>query len=353
MAKHTVAVIGCGTIANNAHIPCYSKNPDVKIKYLCDIIPEKAQAAVEKFGCGTAITDYHDILNDPEVDAVSICTPNKLHTTIAIDCLRAGKNVLSEKPAARTYEEALEMQRVQHETGKVLNIGVVNRFDKHVNLIKNYIDDGRLGKVHHVYISFRDYRTLPGLGSWFTTKDISGGGVLIDWGVHFIDLVMYCCGSPKPITVTGETFCKLGKNMEDYAYLNMWAGPPTYNGTYDVEDSITGMIRTDGPVISFNGAWAQNINHNEMYIDFMGDKGGIRLSYLGDFTYYSFSHGALEEFKPSLRQDEGSFQKEIDAFLRCTETGEKLPSHIDNVVVTAQIMQAIYDSADSHREITL
>ena len=156
-----------------------------------------------------------------------------------------------------------------------------------------------------------------------------------------------------PITVTGETFCKLGKNMEDYAYLNMWAGPPTYNGTYDVEDSITGMIRTDGPVISFNGAWAQNINHNEMYIDFMGDKGGIRLTYLGDFTYYSFSHGALEEFKPSLRQDEGSFQKEINAFLRCTETGEKLPSHIDNVVVTAQIMQAIYDSADSHREITL
>ena len=133
-----VAVIGCGTIANSAHIPSYMNNPEAEIVYFCDIISERAEAAVEKYGCGQAITDYHVALNDPAIEAVSVCTPNNMHPIITMDALRAGKNVLCEKPAARTYAEALEMQKVQHETGKVLNIGVVNRFNTAVNLIKQY-----------------------------------------------------------------------------------------------------------------------------------------------------------------------------------------------------------------------
>ena len=114
MDKIKVAVIGCGTIANAAHIPSYMNNSDVEIKYFCDIIPERAEAAVKQYGCGIAIVDYHEALNDPEVEAVSVCTPNKAHTTITIDALRAGKHVLCEKPAARTYAEAKMMQDVQH-----------------------------------------------------------------------------------------------------------------------------------------------------------------------------------------------------------------------------------------------
>ena len=257
MDKLKVAVIGCGAIANSAHIPSYLNNPDAEIKYFCDIIPERAQKAVEKYGCGTAIIDYHDALNDPEIEAVSVCTPNNMHPVIAIDALRAGKNVLCEKPAARTYAEALEMQKVQHETGKVLNIGVVNRFNNGVNVIKNIIDSGELGEVFHVYASFRAYRSIPGLGGDFTTKAVAGGGALIDWGVHYLDIVMYCCGDPIPKTVSGETFSRLGRDMKNYVYTDMWAGPPKYDGTYDVEDSVTGLIRTSGPVITLNGAWAQ------------------------------------------------------------------------------------------------
>lgn len=122
--------------------------------------------------------------------------------------------MLCEKPAGRTYEEVSEMQKVQHETGKVLNIGVVNRFNAGVNLIKKYIDSGKLGEVYHVYVSFRAHRSIPGLGGAFTTKVISGGGVLVDWGVHYLDIVMYCCGDPKPLTVSGETFTKLGVDIK-------------------------------------------------------------------------------------------------------------------------------------------
>ena len=111
MSKVKVAVIGCGTIANNAHIPSYMNNPEAEIKYFCDIIPERAQAAVEKYGCGTAVVDYHDVLADPEVEAVSVCTPNNVHPTISIDALRAGKNVLCEKPAAKPTRKPLRCRR--------------------------------------------------------------------------------------------------------------------------------------------------------------------------------------------------------------------------------------------------
>ena len=320
-----VAIIGCGTIANAAHIPAYVNNPEAEIKYFCDIIPERAEKAVRDYNCGTAVTDYHEVLKDPEIEAVSVCTPNNVHAQIAIDALRAGKNVLCEKPAARVYSEALEMQKAQHESGRVLNIGVVNRFNDSVNRIRQYIQEGKLGSIHHVYVSFRAHRSIPGLGGAFTTT---------------------------VKTVTGETFCKLGKDMKNYVYTDMWAGPPKYDGVYDVDDSVTALIRTEGPVITVNGAWAQNIGESEQYIDFMGDKGGIRLHYGKDFDVYTTEDGALVKYTPQFQMRD-HFQNEIDAFLRCIKTGEKLPSHIDTVIVTAEMMQAIYDSAEQHKEIAL
>lgn len=352
MSKIKVAIIGCGGIANDAHIKSYLNNPNAEIKYFCDIIKAKADKAVLDSGCGEAIEDYHIALNDPEIEAVSICTPNDGHASISIECLRAGKHVLCEKPAARTYAEALEMQQVQHETGCVLNIGVVNRFNTGVNLIKKMIANGELGELYHVYISFRSQRSIPGLGGAFTTKSTAGGGALIDWGVHFLDIVMYCSGDPKPVTVSGQAYSKLGVDMLNYSYLNMWAGPPNFAGTYDVDDFVTAMIRTEGPTITLNGAWAQNIGVDEMYIDFLGDKAGVRLQYGKAFKVYSAKDGVLLETTPTFKSS-NMFQNEIDAFLDCIRTGEKLPSHIDTVILSSQIIQGIYDSSDLKREIVL
>lgn len=354
MSKLKVAVVGCGNIANSAHIPAYMKNPNAEIKYFCDIIPERAQAAVEKYGCGTAVTDYHDILNDAELDAVSVCTHNDFHSIISIDFLKAGKHVLCEKPAARILSEALEMQMVAHETGKILNIGVCNRFNTYVMKIRELIENGELGEVYHVYASFREHRSIPGLGGDFTTKASSGGGALIDWGVHFLDLVMYCCSDPKPLSASGKAFCKLGKDMKNYTYTNMWAKDSSNieNGTYDVDDSVVGIIRTSGPVISFNGAWAQNVGVNEMYIDFMGDKAGIRLKYGSDFTLWSVKNGMLTETKVSARNT-NMYENEIAAFLESIKTGVHNQQYIDNTVKTSKIMQAVYDSSDSGKEIII
>jgi predicted dehydrogenase len=352
MSKIKVAVIGCGTIANNAHIPSYLNNPNAEIKYFCDIIPQRAEAAVQKYGCGKAVFDYKEILQDPEIEAVSVCTPNDVHAPISIDFLKAGKNVLCEKPAARDYQEAKTMLEAQRQTGKVLNIGVVNRFNEGVNKIKKMIDEGVLGEIYQVYVSFRCHRMIPGLGGDYTTKAIAGGGVLIDWGVHFLDIVMYCCGDPTAITVTAETFSKLGKDIPAYVYEEMWAGPPKADGICDVEEGITGLVRTDGPVITINGAWAQNIGEKEMFIDFIGDKGGVRLRYGKEFTFYGTKDGKLfSEVTPKPQSNH--FQTEIDAFLRCIQTQEKLPSHIETNIKTSKLMQALYDSAARHQELKL
>ena len=352
MAKIKVGIIGCGTIANGAHIPAYVKNEDVEIVYFCDIIPERAEKAVKDYGCGKAVVDYHDVINDPEIDAVSVCTPNKAHSEITINALKAGKHVLCEKPAARTYAEVEQMQKTANDCGKILNIGVVNRFNDAVNKIRELIQKGELGEVFHVYVSFRSHRSIPGLGGAFTDNSIAGGGVLIDWGVHFLDIVMYCTGDPVAKTVSSESFCRLGKDMKDYTFVDMWAGPPKYDGVYDVEDSITGVIRTDGPVITFQGAWAQNIGEREMYIDFMGDKGGIRLQYGADFVKYGTQDGMLTRTEFQFPTN-NMFEKEINDFVKSVQTGEKLPSHIDVTIKTAKIMEGIYESAKLHKEVTL
>ncbi len=351
MEKIKVAIIGCGQIARSAHLPGYQANADLaEVKYFVDIIPERAQQLCEKYGSGTALTDYHDILNDPELQCVSVCTPNYVHAPIAIDFLNAGKHVLCEKPAAVNSELAAQMQKAADDNGKILNIGVCNRFNTAVCKVAELIEQGELGKLYHVYCSFRAHRSIPGLGGPFTTKSMAGGGALIDWGVHYLDLIFYCINQPAIKTVSAATYSILGKDMKNYVYESMWAGPPDYNGTYDVEEFVTGLVRTEGPTISLNGAWAQNIGEGASFIEFLGDKGGIKLQYGGNFTFYSTKNGMLTETKYAYAT-ENMYNAEIRDFLIKAPQGIKTKANIDCAIVTSRLMDMIYKSAELEEEI--
>lgn len=352
MKKVKVAVIGCGMIAGSQHVPAYFKNPDADIKYLIDIKKERAQALAERYNVPYVLEDYREILDDKEIEAVSVCTPNDLHAPIAIDFLNAGKNVLCEKPASVNIKLVKRMKEAADKSGKILNIGVVNRFNTAVNKIKEMIDNGELGDIYHIYCSFRAHRSIPGLGGQFTTRSKAGGGVLIDWGVHFIDLIFYCIGLPKVLTVSGEVYGELGKEMEDYSYLDMWAGPPDYKGTFDVEDFVTGLVRTEGPTISLNGAWAQNIGESAMFVEFLGNKAGIKLQYGGDFKVYSAKNGVLYETMPTFTKAD-MFYEEIDSFLKSAAENTRNRANIDNVIITSQVMDAIYESSKLKREVQI
>ena len=347
----TVAIIGCGRIANHAHLPALSQIEGVRVKYGCDIIEEKAVAAKEKFPIiENVITDYKVALADDEVDAIFVLTPNYSHYTITMDALAAGKHVMCEKPVTVNYPLSLEMAQMADKCGKILNIGVCNRYHKSVELLEEMNRNGEFGNIYHVYCSFRSFRNIPGLGGAFTTKSQSGGGVLIDWGVHFLDLILYILGDVQIKNVTADAYSEMAKDMKSYKYKAMWAEDTSdiENGTNDVDDYITGHIRTTGASISFNGAWAQNINKEEMYIDFLGDKAGARLTYGGKFEVYRGD--TLETVQPEYDIPDMRLREDKD-FLECIDTGVKNKNNIDNILETMKLLDALYASAEKKGEI--
>ena len=349
----TIAIIGCGRIANGAHLPALSRLDDVRIKYACDIIESKAVAAKEKFPkIESVITDYGVALSDPEVEAVFVLTPNYAHYTVTMDALRAGKHVFCEKPITVNYALSKEMADEAAARGLMLNIGVCNRYHLSVEKIHDMIEAGKLGNVYHVYCSFRAHRSIPGLGGAFTTKSQSGGGALIDWGVHFLDLVLYALGGAKLKNVTCDAYCEMAKDMKSYKYENMWAEDTAdiENGTNDVDDFVSGYVRTDKASISFNGAWAQNVGKREMFVDFLGDKGGVRLDYCSLFSYWSGE--TLKEEREDYKIPD-MYELEDAAFLDSCQNGIKTKSNIEYVLESAKLLDTLYKSAELGEEIKL
>lgn len=347
----TAAIVGCGRICENAHLPALSQLDNVRIKYACDIIEEKAQKMKERFPkIENVITDYHVALNDPEVDAVWVLTPNYAHYTVTMDALRSGKNVLCEKPITINYPLSVEMAEEAKKQGKILNIGVCNRYNRSVEMLRQLVDEGKFGKIYHVYCSFRECRSIPGLGGPFTTKSQSGGGALIDWGIHFLDLILYILGGAKIETATADAYSEMAKDMKSYKYHNMWAEDTSdvEKGTNDVDDFITGYVRTDKASISLNGAWAQNLDQRDMYIDFLGDKAGARLDYGGKFQFFDGS--TLETTRPEY-DIPNMYLCEDKAFAESIETGVKTRSYIDNILESMKLLDALYASADAKKEV--
>ena len=347
-----IAVIGCGRIAINAHFPALSKIEGVKVKYACDLIEEKAQAMKDKYPdlVENVIVDYKVALADPEVVAVFVLTPNYAHYTVSMDALKAGKHVFCEKPITVNYALSCEMAEEAKKQNLLLNIGVVNRYHRSVEKLAEMNANGEFGKIYHVYCAFRRYRGIPGLGGDFTTKSQSGGGVLIDCGVHFFDLILYILGGAKIETVSCDAYNEMAKDIKSYKYEFMWAEETkNLEGTNDVDDFITGYVRTDKASISFNGSWAQNIGEEDYYIDFLGDKKGARLTYGGHFVTYDSDLNKVT----SDHEIPDMFVCEDSAFLNAIDSGEHTKTYIDNILETMKLLETLYASADIHREIDL
>ena len=354
MKKTVIGVIGCGRIANLAHFPAFAQMENVRVKYACDVILKKAEEAKEKFPFVERITaDYKEVLADEEVEAVWVLTPNYAHYTITTDALKAGKHVMCEKPITVNYALSEKMAEEAEKQNKILNIGVCNRYHKSVETLKEWNEAGKFGKIYHVYCSFRSCRNIPGLGGAFTTKAQSGGGVLIDWGIHFLDLILYVLGGAKLKTVTCDAYNEMAKDMKEYNYtgFGMWAEDTAdiEHGTNDVDDYISGYIRTDKASIDFNGAWAQNLNKNEMFIDFMGDKGGARLTYGKLFEF--FDGKTLQTATPQY-DIPNMYLCEDKAFIESVQTGVKDKNNITEILESMKLLDALYKSSDEKKEIS-
>ncbi|MBQ2377919.1 MAG: Gfo/Idh/MocA family oxidoreductase, partial [Clostridia bacterium] len=271
-----IGVIGVGNISRS-HLDGYMNDPRAEIYAFCDIDPTRLELMGKEYGITKLYTDIDEMLALPELEAVSVCTWNNAHAECAIKAMKAGKHVLCEKPMALNTELAEEMKRVSEETGKLLMIGFVRRFGDDCSLLKEYNDAGFFGDLY--YIKVRNLRRNGNPGGWFGNKALSGGGPLIDLGVHVIDMMCYVMGNDvKPVSVFGATFQKL-LNRPDVLdmppYISQSAKP---DDVCNVEDLATAMVRFDnGAVMSIEVAFCLNLPENESGISMYGTKAGATL----------------------------------------------------------------------------
>lgn len=353
--KLKVGLIGLGGIMGHAHMAGYKTMNNVEIAAICDIKPEKIEFFKRHFGLGDvpAYTDYKELLKVEGLDFVDICTPNYLHSIIAVDALNSGINVFCEKPDAVSVEEVLKMEAAAKQSGKHLMVMRNNRYRKTMRYLKQYIEDGRMGEIYCGRCGWQRRRGIPGKGGWFTTKAQSGGGPLIDLGVHMIDLAIWLMGNPKPVAVSGCTYMKFADNDVSDS-VNSSFGEKNANGTFDVEDLAMGFIKFDnGACLQIEFSWASNVEKERGILELRGDKSGAESMTDGTLKIYTEENGTLVDICPKLVDEFGTHGSNIKHFTEVL-LGNAEPDFVpEQGVNMIKILEAMYKSAETGMEVRL
>jgi len=204
-------VIGLGW-AGQQHMAAYAEVPDVDLVALAGMELD----ALQRLGVAYDIpeehryTDWQDLVDHGRLDLLSIAAPTTLHAPIAVTALDAGIHVLSEKPMAENAETARLMVEAAERNDRVLDVSFNHRRRGHVQVLKKMIDDGILGPIYYAKAGWLRREGIPGLGSWFTQRAISGGGPLMDLGVHMLDIALYLLDEPAVRAVTAAMYAEFG-----------------------------------------------------------------------------------------------------------------------------------------------
>ncbi len=355
MKKLRIGVIGCGGIARWFHVQrFYVHEPRVEIAAVCDIIPERMQVLVdEHFPAAKQYADYRELLEDPSIDAVDICTPNYLHAEIAIAAFEAGKHVFCEKPDATDAAKATAMRDAAAKAGKVLMVMRNNRFTDAAKYLKKFVADGRAGEIYAGRCGWQRRRGIPGKGGWFTTKAQSGGGPLIDLGVHMIDLAVWLMGNPRPVAVSGQTFRKFADagDVSDSEHSSF--GDKVAGGTFDVEDLAMGFVRFEnGAVLQVEFSWASNVEKERRFVELMGTKAGFAIED-AKMKVFAEENGQLLDFVPPGEQKDFGHERNLKNFVDVLLDGAKPCYEPQQGVDMIAILEGFYKSAAEGREIRL
>ncbi|GAA3409185.1 Gfo/Idh/MocA family protein [Paenibacillus hodogayensis] len=352
MEKLRIAVVGTGNIFRSVHLPAWLANPEVEIVAVCDAYRAGAQKIADDYGIKDVYEDYREVIARDDVDIVNVCTPNLYHSEVSIAALKAGKHVFCEKPDAINPEEAYKMAQAAKESGKVLMVMRNNRYRPVSTFLKKYVEQGHMGDVYTGRCGWLRRRGIPGKGGWFTTKELSGGGPLIDLGVHMIDLSLWIMGNPKPVAVSGSVYTKFANNdLSDSAHSAF--GSKQADGTFDVEDLATGFIRFEnGASLQIEFSWASNIENEGRFVELRGTKAGFSL-FNEELKLFTEIEGTLCNVIPQLPKDSGGHKNNIDHFVDVVR-GRAEPIFVpEQGVDMINILSAIYESAQTGREIRL
>ena len=357
---HRVAIIGCGGIAGNKHMPNLKRIENVEMVAFCDIIEERAINACKVYGSADAkvYTDYKELLKDESIDIVHVCTPNREHSFITIDALEAGKDVYCEKPMAKTVAEAEAMLEAAKKTGKVLTIGYNNRQNQDVQFVKKACAAGELGDIYYAKALALRRRAVPTWGV-FMDKEEQGGGPLIDIGTHALDMTLWAMDNYKPKMVVGTKYKKLYDKVEGGSG-NAWGewDPETF----EVEDSAFGFITMEnGATINLEASWALNmVDCQEATMILCGDKAGAdnlnaagRLNGVKHGMQYTENTGAKAGVAFFDADDVDSVYRDIKQWIDALDNGVSPCVLPEQALVVTKILAAIYESSETGKPVYL
>ncbi len=353
MSKLKIAVVGVGSISES-HITAYKKNKNVELYAFCDIDENRLNFMGKKHGVNRLYTDEAEMLKAlPELDAVSVCTWNSAHAPCTIMALNAGKHVLCEKPMALNVEEAEAMKAAAEKNGKMLMIGFVRRFGKDCDIVKDMAENDTLGELY--YAKAQNIRRNGNPGGWFGEKARSGGGPLIDLGVHSIDLVRYLLGKPNVVSVYGATFQKLGNRSNVKTPKPYVSAGATDHDICDCEDLAAATVRFDnGAVLTLEMSFSLNIAQEENSVQLFGTKAGVKMGERVEL--FSVVNGYLSA--ANLIGNTGfsmnAFDDEVAHFVDCINGVEKeCRNPAEDGVELMRILTAIYRSAETGHEVVI
>lgn len=335
-----VGIIGAGGIAKLAHLPNYRKCGDqVKVVAIADVALERAKEVAKEYSIPHVFESYEEMLERIELDAVSVCVPNKFHAPAAIAALQAGCHVLCEKPPAMTALEAEKMAQTAEENGKILTYGFHYRHMSEVETLKSFVDADELGDIYSARVHAIRRRGIPGWGV-FTNKELQGGGPLIDIGVHMLDTALYLMDYPEPEIVFGRTHQRIG-NRKGVGLLGDWDWE-----NFTVEDMAIAMITfKNGATMTLETAFAANVeNRDTMQVSLMGDKGGADVFPL---KIYQEKHGALLDSTPAYLPKRSGHEWEVKRFVECCLTNSEPLSTARQGLILQKLIEAIYRSSET------
>ena len=356
--KIKVGIIGTGWIAE-AHVLNYLKCPDVEIVAAADLVDGKAEKFCKANGIeGVRLyPDHKSMIDNEELDAVSVCTYNRTHAECSIYALEHGVNVLLEKPMCVTLDEAVAICKAEKKSGKILSIGFQPRFDENMKMLKKVVETGELGDIYYIQTGGGRRRGIPTpYGTSFIEDETAGLGALADIGCYSLDMVLNAVGYPKPLTVSGYTSDFFGKDPVTYP------NHPEYAEKFGVDDFAAAFIRLEGGIVlDFRIAWAMNLDTPGDTI-ILGKKAGLRIpstecwngSIGGPLKIYRTIAGSdVETEIPERSNAEDNFYKKIRLFVDAVKYGKPAPVPSSQILYNQAIIDGIARSAKLGREVEI
>ena len=352
-----VGVVGLG-YAGTTHLTSFAGIAGVQVVALAGKETDRLALLGAEYNLPHLFEDWEDLVALPELDIVSIATPNALHHPIAVAALAAGKHVFCEKPLALDTAQAIEMVQAARDNDRVLEVAFNHRRRADVQFARRYVESEGIGRIYHARASWKRRSGIPGLRSWFTSKSMAGGGALIDLGPHVLDSLLFLLGEPRVVAVSAVTHGELGR--AGYGAMNRQEQMASDTGTFEVEDLASALFRLDdGSSVAFEITWAgHTVDDEDISIELLGVDGGLRLfvpRYASDDTLrmYRDVDGVSMTITPEVHVPGGEHPIVIAEFVDAVRGGDWDAHRGDFALHRTAVLDACYRSAAEGREVRL